>query len=369
MKRWLAALMLIGLTGCATAPEPERLQLIPTTFSELSGWQEDQKRPALAAFLRSCESFSRLASQQPVGEGLLAAPAETWQALCSPANTAYAAGNEISAEEFFTSHFVPFRAGSNAGKEALLTGYFEPLLYGSRVQEGRYRFPLYRLPPDIADGVPYYTRQEIDSGALTGKNLEWLWVDDDIALFFLHIQGSGQVVLSDGSVIRAGYAGKNQQPYVAIGKVLAERGALKREEISMLSIQHWLWNHPHDAQEILWQNPSYVFFREITGEGPIGSQNVPLTAGRSLAVDRRFLPLGIPVFTETALPSPPKMTPEPYRHLLIAQDTGGAIRGALRGDIFFGSGNEAGMLAGFMKQAGQLTLLVPRSIAARLATP
>ncbi len=346
-------------------------------FTQLSGWNKDNSAAAMSAFMRSCDSFDKMEAGKTVGSGILAAPVEIWQEICRDARKV-AVGDVSQAKVFFSRNFVPLRLRQGKQQSALLTGYFEPLLYGSREKKGRYRFPIYKLPPEIsvvrsaqvaATPSSYFSRREIDEGALAGRGLELLWVDDDIELFFLHIQGSGQVQLTDGTITRVGYAGKNNRPYHAIGKTLIERGALTKDNVSMLTIKHWLWNHPHEVKSILWQNPSYIFFREISGNGPIGSQGVALTPQRSLAVDPEIIPLGMPVFINTTLPSPPLQSPETFSHLLIAQDSGSAIKGALRGDIFFGSGNKEGIVAGFMKQRGEFTILVPRKIAGKLPFP
>jgi membrane-bound lytic murein transglycosylase A len=212
---------------------------------------------------------------------------------------------------------------------------------------------------------PYETRQEIDAGRLSGRDLELLWVDDPLDAFFLHIQGSGRVRLADGETVRVGYAGQNGQPYVAIGRLLAERGALRRDEVSLQSIRDWLAAHPAEAAEVLAANPSYVFFRLLEGDGPIGAHGVALTPGRSLAVDPSFVPLGVPVWLDTTDPLDER---RPLRRLMMAQDTGGAIRGAIRGDVFWGAGEEAKARAGRMRSRGRYYLLLPRAAAeARVA--
>jgi membrane-bound lytic murein transglycosylase A len=267
-----------------------------------------------------------------------------------------------AARAFFESWFQPYRVSDNGERTGLFTGYYEPVLHGSRQPRGPYQVPLHAPPGDLlridlgrfnpelggyaiwgrlADGelVPYYSRAEIDDGALGGRDLELLWVDDPIAKFFLQVQGSGQVRLDDGSVVRLGYAGQNGQPYRAIGRDLIELGALPRDQVSLQTIRAWLRAHPADAPTIMERNPSYIFFEEhpelAAEDGPLGTQGVPLTAGRSLAVDRRFLPLGAPVWLDASAPRPDRPEDEaPLRRLLIAQDTGGAIKGVVRGDVF-----------------------------------
>ena len=214
---------------------------------------------------------------------------------------------------------------------------------------------------------PFPSRAEIAAGALAGRGLEMVWVDDPIDAFFLHVQGSGQIVLEDGEIARVGYAAQNGHPYFAIGRELIARGALTRERVSLQSIRAWLEAHPDAAAEVMNRNPSYVFFRRIAGDGPRGAFQVPLTARASLAVDRRHIPLGVPVWLETALPRADGVAGEAmsWRRLLVAQDTGGAIRGIVRGDVFFGAGARAAALAGRMKSSGRYYILLPRAVVAR----
>ena len=215
-----------------------------------------------------------------------------------------------------------------------------------------------------ASSCPYADRAAIDAGALAGRELELLWVDDPVDRFFLEIQGSGQVRLPDGETVRVGYADQNGRPYRAIGKDLIESGAIPREQMSMQAIRAWLEANPKQAPAMMAKNPSYVFFTELTelaaASGPLGAQGVPLTPGRSLAVDRKFLPLGAPIWVDTVAPEPRGRAP--VARLLVAQDTGGAIRGPVRGDVFWGAGPQAEHLAGHMKSPGRLFILLPREL-------
>lgn len=250
------------------------------------------------------------------------------------------------------------------------------------MRHGPYRTPVYARPMDmvtadlglfreewkgktlvgrVVEGRlrPFPPRAEIEAGALEGEGLEILWIDDPVDGFFLHIQGSGRVAMNDGRIVRLGYAGQNGHPYVAIGRELIERGAIPRERMSMQAIRAWLKNNPDDAPRLMASNPSFVFFRELKGPGPIGAHGVPLTPGRSLAVDRSFIPLGVPVWLDTTDPLSPET---PLRRLVVAQDTGGAIRGPVRGDLFWGFGADAAAKAGPMKQAGRYYLLLPKAV-------
>ena len=241
----------------------------------------------------------------------------------------------------------------------LFTGYFEIGLHGSLRRHGRYQTPIYRPPPGRAKG-PRYTRAQIEDGALAGRGLALLWVDDPIDAFFLQIQGSGQVRLDDGRTIRLGYDGQNGLPYVPVGRLLIERGEIPRDQLTMASIQAWMRAHPKAGAALRREDPSYVFFREIKGDGPIGAERVVLTPERSLAVDRRYIPLGVPVW----LAAEERFAPDQrIRRLVVAQDTGGAIKGPVRGDLYWGAGSAAGDRAGAMDARGRYYLLLPRRLA------
>jgi membrane-bound lytic murein transglycosylase A len=271
--------------------------------------------------------------------------------------------------------------GSDSGT---ITGYYEPLLKGSRTRSSTYRFPIYAVPDDLLtvdlgevypevknlrlrgrlDGkrvVPYFPRADIEGGRGGAAGKELLWVDDAVDLFFLQVQGSGRVALDTGETVRVGYADQNGYPYRSIGRVLVDRGELTLDQASMQGIKAWAARNPERLAELLNQNASYVFFKEspVTSDGPAGSLGVPLTAGRSLAVDTRAVPLGAPVFLATTFPN----STQPLNRLMVAQDTGGAIRGAVRADFYWGFGEEASTQAGRMRQNGRMWALLPRGFA------
>jgi membrane-bound lytic murein transglycosylase A len=387
----LAALLAITLAGCGAEreapPSEPALQLRPVSFDTLAGWHQDDPSAALDAFRRSC---GRLAGQ-PDGKTMAKDPAMAqaagtlgaWRGACDAAQVP-ASPDQVRA--FFEDWFQPYLVTDRGQPSGLFTGYYEPLLHGSRRFGGAYRVPVYRAPddliridlgrfkPDLAgqsiagrvDGqqlVPYYARAEIDDGALAGRGLELVWVDDPIATFFLQIQGSGQIQLDDGARIRVGYAGQNGHQYRAIGRDLVAQGAMPLADVSLQSIRDWLIAHPDQAGEIMARNGSYVFFRERPEldpeDGPIGAQGVPLTAGRSLAVDPHYIPLGAPVWLETTAPWPEG--PGPLRRMMVAQDSGGAIDGPVRGDVFWGTGERAEAVAGRMRSEGRYVVLLPRA--------
>ena len=361
--------------------------LRPVSFDDLPGWEADDHSAALGALQRSCTALEERADDEPLDIAALGGRVGDWRAIC-----AASAGLEAAdqAREFFEAHFAPYEARNGAEADGLFTGYYEPELRGATQAGGRYGVPLYARPHDlvtvdlglfrtalagdrlagrVADGAlePYATRAEIDGGALAAQGLELVWVDDPIDAFFLHIQGSGRIAFEDGTSRRLAYAATNGHSYFAIGRRLVDLGALSREDVSMQTIRDWLAANPERASEVMHENASYVFFRwleeEQATEGPVGTQGVALTAGRSLAVDRRFVPMSAPIWLESAAPDPdPAREDRPLRRLMVAQDTGGAIRGPVRGDVFWGTGAEAGSVAGRMKHEGRYWLLLPRGL-------
>lgn len=362
------------------------LALEPAAFADLAGWTADDPAEALAAFRRSCDRLARQAPDKTLDGSGFAGRVADWLPACAAARDAGPGAD--AARRFFEAHFLPYRVTNQGQPEGLLTGYYEPLLEGSRTPDARFRHPLYRRPPDLVsvdlgqfdpelkgrriagrvEGgrlLPFAARAEIDQGALARRGLELLWVDDPVARFFLEIQGSGQIRLRDGSTIRIGYADQNGHPYRAIGKDLIEMGAVPKERMSMQAIRDWLKANPDRAPEIMARNRSYVFFRELTdlsgAPGPLGAQGAALTPGRSLAVDRKFLPLSAPVWLDATAPYPDGE--RPLRRLVVAQDTGGAIRGPVRGDLFWGAGPLAEHLAGHMQSKARFHILLPRGLA------
>lgn len=357
---FLAVLLLYFVTGCVTAPKPDKMILERTSFSSLSGWQDDRLSEALPAFIKSCRKISSLPKNTTIAAGIITGQAKDWQDSCTIA-LALEAADDITIRHFFEQEFVPFTVRNHDQEEGLFTGYYEIGLHGSPYKTSRYTEPLYQCPANISK--PFYNRKEINDGALAGKNLEMLYVDDPVKSFFLHIQGSGRVQLEDGRVIRVGYAAQNGQPYFAIGRQLIEQGEIKKENMSAQAIKEWLYGNPAQAKSLMEKNPSYIFFRKIEGEGPIGGQGVALTPERSLAVDKHFIPYGLPIWLDTTYPKTPVSNAATFQKLLVSQDTGGAIRGPVRGDVFFGYGDQAEKLAEYMKNTGRYTLLLPRALA------
>jgi membrane-bound lytic murein transglycosylase A len=379
--------MVALLSGCAlppAPPKPARLILQPAAFDTLSGWNEDHVAAAIPALLKSCARRLTQPATARVGPEGIAGTVADWRLPCAAAGAVPAGDNE-AARHYFQVWFEPWLATNNGMADGLFTGYYEPLLDGARHQGGANQTPLLRRPADLVmvqlglfrpewrgeriagrvvggNLLPYPTRAEIERGALDSDRLALYWVADPVDAFFLEVQGSGHVRLPDGTLVSLGYDGQNGRPYVSIGKLLIERGELTKEQVSLDAIKQWIRAHPQQGKALLDDNPSYVFFREIKGATPIGAEGAVLTAGRSLAVDRAFLPLGIPVWLDL------QNNNEALRRLVIAQDTGGAIRGPVRGDLYWGSGREAERAAGGMKARGRYFLLLPKKGAAILPT-
>ncbi len=344
---------MLAVAGCDHARDRQPAFVLEDAhFADLPGWGEDNHAEALDAFVTSCEAIERQDPDASLGRKPAMATVSLWKERCRLARNT--AGS--NARAFFETWFRPWRVTGAGG--SLFTGYFEPLLSGSRTGGGPWRWPLYRMPDNLS---PLPDRAAIDDGALDGMGLELLWVDDPVDAFFLHVQGSGRVRLEDGSEILVGYAGGNGHPYTSIGKELIRRGEIAADDISMASIRAWLASRPDEAAGLMAVNRSYVFFHELEGEGPVGAQGVPLTPGRSLAVDDAYLAYGVPVWLETTLPDG-----APWQRLMIAQDTGSAIIGAVRGDIFFGAGDWAAGMAGAMNSPGRSWILLPATIAVSL---
>jgi len=381
MKGWmhrhcLLAIAVAILAGCVSQPPvtvpsgPPAPRYEKVTWSQVDGWSLDQQQEAWSAFLLSCKARG-------------ARP--EWSRVCAVA-ASQPAMDAVGVRRFFEMQFAPYRVvqaeGRSTTQSGMVTGYYEPLLRGSRKSSPVFSVPLYAPPPDMLtvdlgalypelkgkrvrgrlEGrkvMPYYSRAELE-GNPSLKGREIVWVEDAIAAFFLEVQGSGRVQLDDGTTIRVAYADQNGQPYRSIGRYLVDLGEMTLDQASAQSIRQWIQSHPQRLREVLNANPSVVFFREepLTDPtaGPQGSLGVPLTAGRSIAVDPQFVPLGAPVFLATTQPH----SEIPLQRLVMAQDTGGAIRGIIRADLFWGFGDAAGESAGRMRQQGRMWILWPR---------
>jgi membrane-bound lytic murein transglycosylase A len=375
--RSLRYLLLLVYSLVLSAPA-QALEAV--SYAALPGWAEDNHAAALKAFQRSCQEI--LAEGSSFGRPTFyGSRREDWLEVCR-------LGFEAThAKTFFEANFMPFKVLDQQRPEGLFTGYYEPEAMGSRTPNDKYDVPVYRKPADLVafdkaqqhgsghaygrinagKPQPYFTRREIEQGALRGKGLEIVWLKDWADAFFMHIQGSGRVRLEDGSVIRLAYGAKSGLPYTGIGGILVERGAFTRDEMSMQATRSWMATNPQAARELMWENQSFIFFREVELADPtlgaIGAQHVQLTPLRSIAVDRDIWPFGMPVWLDTAIPAGEGNRLEEFRQLLIAQDTGSAIRGQARGDVYFGFGDHAAIAAGHMKSPGVMIVLLPRAVA------
>jgi membrane-bound lytic murein transglycosylase A len=359
-------------------------------FEDLKGWSNDDQGLALNTFKKSCASFYKQPKKKNLLPRRVGGEIQDWLPACKAAEGLNEEDNNIS-RQFFETHFIPLQILTKEGSTGLLTGYYEPMVEGSLFETENNKTPLYSRPKNlitvnlglfrsdlkgrrVAGKIlggqlrPFESREEIEAGALSGKGLELIWLKDSIDAFFLHIQGSGRVRLPDGKIKMVGYSGPNGHPYTSLGSLMRKKGLLEPDNISMKSIKGWLKDNPNEALELMRENASYVFFRFLDGDAPIGSQGVELTGGRSLAVDREELPLGAPIWVSGTRPSSddPENVQIPFERLMVSQDTGGAIRGALRGDVFWGLGKEAETMAGYMANFSEFFILLPLGLAERV---
>jgi membrane-bound lytic murein transglycosylase A len=359
-------------------------QYIPLAWADIPGWNADDQLAAFRTFRASCRP---IAAQR----GAIPDPKALGVSLRDPCRDARA--TEISdgtkARSFFEAHFVPVKISRLGEGDGFVTGYYEPVLQGSKIQTDVYNVPVYRRPsnlfvkgykqdsPDLPNKgqvfrkigrrklVPYYDRGEIEDGAIAGRGLEICWLKDQTDLLFAQIQGSARIRMEDGSTIRINYDAHNGYPYTAVGRILIERGIIPREEMSMHKIREWMEQNPDGAKELRRQNKSYVFFREVNlsdKDEAVGAQGVPLTPGRSIAVDKSLHVYGTPFFIEGELPIESEQSKTPFHRLMIAQDTGSAITGPARADLYFGAGADAGKVSGRLKHSMRFVMLVPKSL-------
>jgi membrane-bound lytic murein transglycosylase A len=350
-----AAGLLSACAGTSGSAVDNKVRMAPISFNEIPGWNEDRQGEALVAFRKSCPRLTTGPETKIVTDGgEKTVTAAEWKTICDSA-ARVKERDAAAARQFFEENFRPLVVQA-PGK---FTGYFEPELRGSRVPSRLFTVPVYRRPPDLGDG-PYLTRAEIEQGALKGKGLEIAYVQDPVALYEVQVQGSGRIHLAEGGVLSIGFDGSNNRPYTAIGGVLADMGVMKRDEVNWPAIRDWLKRNPQDGREVMRKNERYIFFKDTRTAAAAGSQGVALTAQRSLAVDTAFTPYGTPIWIDTQRPVAGKPGQvEVFRHLMIAQDSGAAIKGPARGDVFFGGGARAADWAGRMVGSGKAIVLVP----------
>ena len=379
--RFLALLAFVcTLLPTAVPAVAEQVSLRQIRFADIPEWHEDRHIAALETFARTCPRLTK--SRKPLRIAGKSISPGAMKRVCRAAVRLGNTADDNSARDFFERYFEPVSVVVNGSPKGLFTGYFEPEYDGSLTPSARFKVPLYRRPPDLVRfhggsgsgpaygrkvggrAQPYLDRREIERGGLRGRGLELVYLASPVDAFFIHVQGSGRVRLPGGGVMRVGFAAKSGHPYTAVGKVLIDMGAIRREDVSMQTIRAWLEANPGKVRDVLWRNRSFIFFRRLGGAdpslGPPGAAGVGLTPGRSLAVDPRHYSYGVPLWLETTLPIDDSGETVPYRRLMIAQDTGSAIKGAIRGDVFVGTGADAGAVAGRMKQTGRLIALMPR---------
>ena len=361
-----ALFVTVFLQGCLLEDKliikgQSNVKLSQTDFNSLSNWEKEDHKKALQSFLHSCRKFSKMAQNRVIGNQIVQLTADDFRDVCELAEVVKTM-NSKQTQNFFENWFRPFLVSDkNSNSNGLFTGYYEASLNGSKVKDEKYKYPVFAKPKDI-DGIePYFTRSEIENGALENRGLELFYVDDKVELFFAHIQGSGRIKLPSGAEVRISFAGRNNHPFIAISNYMAENGLIERENMSAASVKEWLKNNPEKADEVMNINPAYIFFKISDDENVVGAQGVALTPEHSLAVDDGIIPYGLPLWVETSLKKKDGSRKN-YEKLFIAQDTGSAIRGAVRGDIFFGYGKEAEEKAYYMASRGKYYALLPVNV-------
>lgn len=358
LVRFCASLFLLSiLTACESSGTKDNLAAViaPVNFSDLHGWNEDRHAKAFALFTKNCSVNAKRERYFTSITGTKVASDSAWRRACMGAQNLEAPTDE-EARVFFEQNFHPYRVTTQASSKGLTTGYYEPLLHGSYKKSARYFVPVYGVPYRFSK--PSFSRAQIEAGALNGKAPILLYVDDPVMLFFLHIQGSGKVRMEDGALVGLQYAQQNGHGYVPIGRMMRDEGLL--ETVSMQTIRDWLRSHPSQAQAVMNTNPSYIFFTLSHGvEAAKGAMGIPLTANRSLAVDDERVPYGLPIYLQTTVSHFGTGEEKHFAHLMGAQDTGGAIIGATRYDIFFGRGAHAEWKAGHQNAKAKVFWLLP----------
>ncbi len=387
----LAVLVRTAAADCTdttegAAPPREPLTLTKAKFADLPGWGDDKLAEAVPSLLASCAKLGELRDDDPVGTDGHGGKAKQWRHACAEA-ARLKAGDSAAARAFFEAEFVPYAAAGKAGTTGKLTGYYVQEIHASRTKHGAFVVPVLARPPDLVmvdlakfigdaharrvwgrldkDGavVPFFTRAEIRGGALAREKLELMYADDATDVLFAQIEGSAKAKLDDGSEVWLEFAGKNGRAYKGVGGVLKEKGEVSAIGFTMLGIRKWFKDHATRFDEIVDQDASYVFFKESKQPGAVGTEQVILTPRRSMAVDRSLIALGTPVFVDAKAPVVGKAGTVPWQHLLVAQDTGAGIMGAVRGDIYWGADRDAEELGGRMGGAGRYWVLLPKGVA------
>jgi len=362
MSKYTVFFLVFLLTSCLfsqkiTLKGSGNLRLTQIDYSELSEWEKGNHKDALRAFIHSCNKFAKMAENTSISGQLTKIKVKDFRDVCDIASVIKTM-NSKQAKNFFENWFKPFQVSDRGGnKKGIFTGYYEASLNGSKTKSAKYKYPIYAKPQNITSD-PYLTREQIENGALEGKGLELLYVDDKTDLFFMHIQGSGRITLENGSEIKVGFAAKNNQPFIAISSYMADNGMVDPGNMNAATIKEWLKANQERQDEVMNINTSFIFFHILDHENVIGAQGVPLTPGHSLAVDNDMIPYGVPIWVQTHMKDKHKNKTK-FADLFIAQDTGSAIKGAVRGDIFFGNGKINEEKAYYMASSGQYIVLLP----------
>ncbi len=363
LQRLLIVILLFFISSCFQTDTVIRgkgnIKLKEVTFEDLEYWNEENHRESLLSFLNSCKKIATLPQSRSIGGQIGDITAADFRDVCEIGEVVKGLSDrQIS--NFFQNWFKPYLVMDRSNEEVgLFTGYYEASLNGSKIKSEKYKYPIYAKPSDLGTEA-YITRKEIENGALEGKNLEILYVDDPVELFFMHVQGSGRIKLPSGAVLRVSYSAKNNQPFIPISTFLLDNEFLTKREISAQNIKKWLKENPEVAVEAMNSNPSFIFFQISKEEHVIGAQGVELIKEKSLAVDNEIIPYGLPLWLNTSVNG------KKFNSLMIAQDTGSAIKGTVRGDVFFGYGQEAERKASSMSNRGKYYALLPRNIVMKL---
>lgn len=369
----------LHLTSCSVreAPTPEppqykeampnKLTLEPVTFAQLPGWDDDRISDALPALSLSCQKILARPDEKPMGKTRLGGTVKDWRTACTTLLAARGRVSEKQARRYIATHFIPHKVGINNSNEGTFTGYYEAAIEASYHKSRKYNVPIYMPPVKLKEqaGSAMMTRTAIEEGALDGKGYALMWADDPVDVFMLHIQGSGVAQMTDGQMVRLSYADNNGHKFKSIMPALKDIGYdIKEYGATMDAIGDWLRKHPKKARKVMASNPRYIFFKTHNKSGPIGAQGVPLTPTRSLAVDPSYIPLGMPLWLSTRFPAT-KSEKRVINRFVVAQDTGAAIKGGVRGDFFWGYGRNASWAAGRMKEKGTYFVFLPKTIAGR----
>ncbi|MFT6106594.1 MAG: membrane-bound lytic murein transglycosylase A [Rickettsiales bacterium] len=334
------------------------IRLRQVEFVELSGWNQDKQIHAVKSLINSCNQFAKMPRRKQIGNQIGNILVEDFKDVCDISRKINSLSS-AQARNFFENWFVPFEVSNRSENDrGLFTGYYVPELHGSRFKNGEFQYPVYSKPRNNSDFR--LTRKQIEEGALENEGLEILYVNDPVDLFFMQVQGSGKVILDDGEVVNLGFGGKTRHKYSSIGKYIIRNNVIESGDVSYFSIKNWLKNNPDEAREVMHVNKSYIFFQESVLDQVVGSQGAPLIAQRSLAVDNEIMPTGFPIWLDINVPA------RPYQKLVVSQDTGSAIKGAVRGDVFFGRGKAAENLAARMNHRGKYYILLPTAAVDRM---